>query len=179
MRRPAVLRRRLAGVARSRAPGHGFERGTDLHVAESKANSSRGFGRWFGRPQQRTSEGAAADLAGVRASVLRLGTQERKGGSGVLTLLGSPEGKRRSPRRRVERDRRRRPKVEDDGGAPGSAARSSGEGGQSWYRERPRVSASRWRERDNREGERVTPPTAWPAMARRRRSIGDDARERG
>jgi hypothetical protein len=35
------------------------------------------------------------------------------------------------------------------------------------------------RERDNREGERVTPPTAWPAMARWRRSIGDDARERG
>jgi hypothetical protein len=34
-------------------------------------------------------------------------------------------------------------------------------------------------ERDNREGERVTPPTAWPAMAWRRRSISDDARERG
>jgi hypothetical protein len=72
----------------------------------------------------------------------------------------------------------RRLEVEDDGGTP-SVARSSGEGGQSWYKERPRVSASRWRERDNREGERVTPPTAWPAMARRRRSIGDDARERG
>jgi hypothetical protein len=41
------------------------------------------------------------------------------------------------------------------------------------------VSTSRWREIDNREGERVTPPTAWPAMAWRRRSIGDDARERG
>jgi hypothetical protein len=32
-------------------------------------------------------EGRTADLAGVRAPVLRLETQENKGGSGVLTLL--------------------------------------------------------------------------------------------
>jgi hypothetical protein len=35
---------------------------------------------------------------------------------GVLTLPRNPEGERRSPRRGVGRDRRRRPKIEDDGG---------------------------------------------------------------
>jgi hypothetical protein len=35
------------------------------------------------------------------------------------------------------------------------------------------------RERENREGEKVTPQMAWPTMLWRRRSIGDDVRKRG
>jgi hypothetical protein len=50
-------------------------------------------------------EGRTADLAGVQAPVLRLGTQENKGGSGVLTLLRSRGGQRGWRRGGVEGDR--------------------------------------------------------------------------
>jgi hypothetical protein len=37
----------IAGMARKRAPGHGFGRGLLLHVARDMANSTRGSGRWL------------------------------------------------------------------------------------------------------------------------------------
>jgi hypothetical protein len=64
-----------------------------------------------------------ADLAGVRAPVLRLETQENKGGSGVLTLLRSRGGQRGWQIGGVEGDR-------GGGGIPaeeGDAVRSDGE----------------------------------------------------
>jgi hypothetical protein len=40
-----VLRRKLAGVARSRAPVHGFERGKALHGARDTGDSTTGSRR--------------------------------------------------------------------------------------------------------------------------------------
>jgi hypothetical protein len=42
-----------------------------------------------------------------------------------------------------------------------------------------RLMTRRERERENREGEKVTPLMAWSAIVRRRRSIDDDVRKRG
>jgi hypothetical protein len=42
-----------------------------------------------------------------------------------------------------------------------------------------RLMTRRERERENREGEKVTPLMAWSVIVRRRRSIDDDVRKRG
>jgi hypothetical protein len=125
----------------------------------------RGFGRWFGRPQQRTSEGAAADLAGVRASVLRLGTHESKGGSGVLTLLRSRGGQRGWRRGGVEGDR---------GGGSGIPAEEGGAVRSDGEEEAPGcrvlVLAARVAMGGAMSLKRWSPTTrsaGWPAMARR------------
>jgi hypothetical protein len=68
-----VLRRRLASVARSRAPGLGFERGTDLHVAGSKANSTTRPRRRLGRRRGHHGRRGGRRGAGERQEVLRFG----------------------------------------------------------------------------------------------------------
>jgi hypothetical protein len=81
-------------------------------------------------------EGRMADLAGVRAPVLRLGTQENKGGSGVLTLLQSRGGQRGWRRGGVEGDR---------GGGGGIPAEEGAQFGPT-RRKMPRgVGSSYWR----------------------------------
>jgi hypothetical protein len=68
-----VLRRRLAGVARSQAPGLGFEHETDLHVAGSKANSTTRPSRRLGRRRGHHGRRGGRRGAGERQEVLRFG----------------------------------------------------------------------------------------------------------
>jgi hypothetical protein len=117
-------------------------------------------------------EGRTADLAGVRAPVLRLETQENKGGSGVLTLLRSRGGpKRLAERRRRGRPRRRR---RDPGGGRGRS--SIRWGGRRVQGRRVLVRTARTSIEDEEEPRTCSPAAGsagWPVMARRRISLAE------
>jgi hypothetical protein len=109
-------RRCFAGGAQTRASGHVFEREKALREAGVIGNSTTGSRRqlWLRVNDATTSGGRRRRPHGRRARAH--GEKENRRTGRILTLPRNPEGKRRSPGRGVERDRRRRPKIEDGGG---------------------------------------------------------------
>jgi hypothetical protein len=99
-----------------RLPGHQTRREKHLQRAGEKVNSTTGSRGWFWlRVNGATASGGRRRRPHGRRARAH-GEKENRRTGRILTLLRNPEGERRSPGRGVERDRRRRPKIEDGGG---------------------------------------------------------------
>jgi hypothetical protein len=107
-RREATRDGDLAGAALDHAAGRQNVHKRVLHKAGVLANTTVQKGWRFRRPRRLAPEGGGADLAGVRASVLRCTCKTKDGGMRLLTTRRQSESVHRRGRSDGDEDQRRR-----------------------------------------------------------------------